>query len=65
MSEPTEPAPGRVPGVCTWCDEWVRSGVVVGEIERDAGAPYTLVRHPEHVGLAKRASADRPRTYSG
>lgn len=65
MSEQPEPVPDRSPGCCTYCGEWTAEGVVVGEIERDAGAPYTLVRHPEHVGLAKRASADRPRTYSG
>jgi hypothetical protein len=65
MSEQTEPQRGRAPGVCTYCDEWVPDGVIVGEIERDAGAAYTLVRHLEHVGLPKPASANRPRTWTG
>lgn len=65
MSEKTEPAAGRAVGVCTWCDEWVCDGVIVGEIERDAGPDYTLVRHQEHVGLRKPVAVDRPRTWSG
>jgi hypothetical protein len=65
MTAPVEPAPDRVSGWCTWCGEWVRDGVVVGEVERDAGASYTLVRCEEHVGLPKPVRADRPRTHSG
>jgi hypothetical protein len=56
---------GRADGACGYCGEWARNGVVVGEVERDAGASYILVRHDEHVGLAILARADRPRTHSG
>lgn len=62
MSEQT-PDLGRADGACGYCGEWARDGVVVGEVERDAGASYILVRHEEHVGLRKPVPADRPRTY--
>lgn len=63
MSEPVERP--RANGVCSYCGKLATPGVVVAEIHSDSGPGWTVVRHEEHVGLAKPASADRPRTYSG
>jgi hypothetical protein len=66
MSEQAE-VPGfpTAAGYCSYCGEWLREGVVVTVVHSESGPGAVIVRHPEHVGLRKPASADRPRTYSG
>lgn len=63
MTEPIERP--RANGVCSYCGKLARPGVVVAEIHGDSGPGWIVVRHEEHVGLAKRPSADQPRTWTG
>jgi hypothetical protein len=55
--------PRTKPGYCSYCDEWTREGVVVSEVVSDSGAGGTIVRHPEHVGLARPRQPSDPRRW--
>jgi hypothetical protein len=64
VSQPQKPVlPQRASGYCTYCDRWVRDGVVIGDDYGNSGGGRTIVRHEAHLGLARPVGHTRPRRF--